>query len=152
MFNRMRNPKSTDSPAIFVHAGAGFHSTANEHVHLQACNEYGTYPAPKFRLLTFQSACQAAMGILSAGGSAVDAVEIAIKILEDREITNAGYGSNLSMDGVVECDALVVDHMGKSGGVGAIARKSSALVVRSYTEKMSRGKEPNLCGKKGPRS
>jgi taspase (threonine aspartase 1) len=69
------------------------------------------------------------MGILAAGGSAVDAVEMAIKILEDREITNAGYGSNLSMDGVVECDALVVDHLGKSGGVGAIARKSSTLVL-----------------------
>jgi taspase, threonine aspartase, 1 len=69
------------------------------------------------------------MGILLAGGSSVDAVEMAIKVLEDREITNAGYGSNLSMDGVVECDALVVDHMGKSGGVGAIARKFSLLFV-----------------------
>lgn len=79
-------------------------------------------PPLRYRLLTSSSACQAAMQILLAGGSAVDAVEMAIKVLEDREITNAGFGSNLSMDGVVECDALVVDHMGKSGGVGAIAR------------------------------
>lgn len=110
-------------PAIFVHAGAGFHSTANEHVHLQACNEYASLCSPRYHLLTISSACQAAMQILLSGGSSVDAVEMAIKVLEDREITNAGYGSNLSMDGVVECDALVVDHMGKSGGVGAIARK-----------------------------
>ena len=26
--------------AIFVHAGAGYHSTTNEHIHLGACNEY----------------------------------------------------------------------------------------------------------------
>lgn len=25
--------------AIFVHAGAGYHSTTNEHIHLGACNE-----------------------------------------------------------------------------------------------------------------
>lgn len=65
------------------------------------------------------------MALLKGGGSAVEAVELAVKVLEDREITNAGYGSNLSMDGVVECDAVIIDDEGKSGGVGAIARKSS---------------------------
>lgn len=64
------------------------------------------------------------MNVLKTGGSAVDAVEIAIKCLEDREITNAGFGSNLAMDGVVECDALIVDHNGRSGGAGAVARES----------------------------
>lgn len=55
-------------------------------------------------------------------GSSIDAVEAAIKLLEDREITNAGYGSNLAMDGVVECDASIIDHFGRSGAVGAVAR------------------------------
>jgi taspase (threonine aspartase 1) len=73
--------------------------------------------------LTCSSSAKAAMAILRNGGSAVDAVELAIKCLEDREITNAGYGSNLAMDGVVECDAVVVDHNGRSGGAGAVARK-----------------------------
>lgn len=29
--------KKRATPAIFVHAGAGFHSHQNEHVHLEAC-------------------------------------------------------------------------------------------------------------------
>lgn len=63
------------------------------------------------------------MAILRGGGSAVDAVEMAIRVLEDREITNAGYGSNLAMDGTVECDAVMVDHYGRSGGAGAVSRE-----------------------------
>ena len=64
-----------------------------------------------------------AMQVLKAGGTAVDAVEAAIKVLEDKEITNAGYGSNLSIDGIVEADATIVDHLGRSGACGAAARK-----------------------------
>lgn len=60
------------------------------------------------------------MSFLRAGASATQAVEAAIKYLEDREITNAGFGSNLTMDGIVECDATVVDHLGRSGACGAV--------------------------------
>lgn len=67
-------------------------------------------------------ACTSGRDILSVGGTAIEAVEAVIKHLENREITNAGYGSNLSIDGVVECDASMVDHLGRSGGVGAVTR------------------------------
>lgn len=76
------------------------------------------------------------MTFLNNGGDAVDAVEIAIKVLEDREITNAGYGSNLAMDGTVECDATIVDHYGRSGAVGAIAREASYILSQSCFSKL----------------
>ncbi|KAF1936070.1 N-terminal nucleophile aminohydrolase [Clathrospora elynae] len=116
-----RSPPIDDVCCIYVHAGAGYHSHQNEKIHLEACND----------------ACQLAMLIMKNGGSALDAVEAAIKTLEDREITNAGYGSNLAMDGIVECDASVVDHYGRSGAVGAVAQIknpiSLARMVHDHT-------------------
>lgn len=100
------NIKAIPLFAIFVHAGAGDVCERNERKHLQACED----------------AARQAMILLKAGDSAVAAVEAAIKSLEDNEITNAGYGSNLSMDGHVECDATLVDHYGRSGAVGAVGQ------------------------------
>lgn len=65
------------------------------------------------------------MVFLRNGGSAVDGVEMALKSLEDNEITNSGYGSNLSLDGTVECDASIMEESGRSGAVGAVDRKSA---------------------------
>jgi taspase (threonine aspartase 1) len=68
------------------------------------------------------------MRFLKAGASATEAVEAALRVLEDKEITNAGYGSNLSIDGTVECDATIVDHLGRSGACGATPSKLPYLV------------------------
>lgn len=68
-----------------------------------------------------------AMKVLKQGGTAVDAVEAAVRVLEDREITNAGYGSNLCITGRVEGDATVVDHLGRSGACGATPRKAPII-------------------------
>lgn len=60
------------------------------------------------------------MALLRNGGSAVDGVEMALKCLEDNEITNCGFGSNLTVDGSVECDASIMEENGRCGAVGAV--------------------------------
>lgn len=69
------------------------------------------------------------MVFLRNGGSAVDGVEMALKSLEDNEITNSGYGSNLSLDGTVECDASIMEESGRSGAVGAVDRKYTLFLL-----------------------
>ncbi|KAF8445531.1 nucleophile aminohydrolase [Terfezia claveryi] len=102
-----------DYSAVFVHAGAGYHSKPNEPVHLKACGD----------------ACKAAMVLLKNGGSAADAVEMAVRVLEDAEITNSGYGSNLSLDGTVECDAVIMEGGGLSGAVGALCHVQNPICL-----------------------
>lgn len=94
--------------------------------------------------LTLPSAASAGMRVLRTGGCAEDAVEIAIKILEDREITNAGYGSNLPIDGHAECDAIMIDHLGRSGACGAVAREQTLRNTETRELMLCRDQEPRF--------
>lgn len=59
--------------------------------------------------------------VLEDGGSAVDAVEAAVRALEDRPSFNAGYGSAPNSEGVVQMDAAIMEGSTlKAGAVGAI--------------------------------
>ena len=57
--------------------------------------------------------------VLSNGGNSIDAVERAIRHLEDDETFDAGRGSHLNAAGHVELDASIMD--GKSFRCGAVA-------------------------------
>jgi beta-aspartyl-peptidase (threonine type) len=61
--------------------------------------------------------------VLSRGGTALDAVEEAVVVLEDDETFDAGRGSFLNEDGKVQLDALIMDGGTlRAGGVGCVER------------------------------
>jgi beta-aspartyl-peptidase (threonine type) len=61
--------------------------------------------------------------ILSRGGSAIDAVEAAVIVLENDPTFDAGRGSFLTSDGRVQLDALLMDGgRMKAGGVACVER------------------------------
>lgn len=66
-------------------------------------------------------ALDAGWKVLSRGGTALDAVEEAIVILEDDETFDAGKGSFLTRDGRVQLDALLMDGATlRAGGIGCV--------------------------------
>jgi beta-aspartyl-peptidase (threonine type) len=70
-----------------------------------------------------RSALNAGWTVLQRGGSALDAVEEAIVILEDDETFDAGRGSFLNREGKVQMDALLMDGSTlRAGGVGCVER------------------------------
>ncbi|HXX00518.1 MAG TPA: isoaspartyl peptidase/L-asparaginase [Candidatus Acidoferrales bacterium] len=68
-----------------------------------------------------KNALAAGWRVLDRGGSALDAVEEAVVIMEDDETFDAGRGSFLNRDGKVQLDALIMDGATlRAGGVGCV--------------------------------
>jgi len=66
-----------------------------------------------------EAALDAGAAILAAGGSALDAVEAAARLLEEDPMFNAGRGSVLTAEGAIELDAAIMD--GRERRAGAVA-------------------------------
>jgi beta-aspartyl-peptidase (threonine type) len=85
----------------------------------------GAWDIPDEAVDACKSGCHRALAagwsILSNGGSALDAVEAAVIVLEDDPVFDAGFGSHLNLDGRVECDAIVMDGATlRAGSVAAL--------------------------------
>jgi beta-aspartyl-peptidase (threonine type) len=93
-------------PAIVVHGGAGRFDRVRTDAHVERIGA------------GLSGALDAGWAVLSAGGSAVDAVVEAVAYLEDSGRFNAGRGSVTTSDGSVEFDASVMN--ASTGRVGAI--------------------------------
>ncbi len=108
---------SEGSYGVLVHGGAG----RVDSVHLEA------------RKLACAAAAQAASDVLRSGGSALDAVQRAVELMEDAPVLNAGTGGALTEDGTLELDASIMEgtHL-RAGAVCALPPfKHPVAIARS---------------------
>ncbi|QNE32789.1 isoaspartyl peptidase/L-asparaginase [Sphingomonas sp. NBWT7] len=82
-------------------------------------------------------ALEAGSAILAKGGAALDAVEAAIKVLEDDPHFNAGRGAVLTWDGHNELDAAIMDGRTRAAGAvaGVTATRHPVSLARAVMEK-----------------
>jgi len=106
-----------------------------------------------------QAAAEAGWAVLRSGGSAAEAVEAAIRVLESDQTFNAGFGSVLNANGEVELDAAIMD--GSNLAWGAIAAvqgvrhpiavarelmyERPTLLVSEHAERFAAEKQLEMC-------
>jgi beta-aspartyl-peptidase (threonine type) len=101
--------KSKPNPiAIAVHGGAGVIDRATMTPEKEAA-----YRA------ALETSLKAGHAILAAGGSSLDAVTAAVKVLEDSPLFNAGKGAVFTLEGKNELDAAIME--GRTRRAGAVA-------------------------------
>ncbi len=91
-------------PALIVHGGCGTPPPGEEDARQAAC----------------EHAAEAGWRVLQAGNSALDAVETAVRALEDEPLLNAGTGAYLQADGVARLDASIMSGDGRAGSVAQV--------------------------------
>jgi beta-aspartyl-peptidase (threonine type) len=81
-------------------------------------------------------ALDAGGAILGQGGKALDAVEAAVRVLEDDPLFNAGRGSALTIDGAAELDAAIMDGSNRAAGsvAGVTATRNPVTLARAVME------------------
>jgi beta-aspartyl-peptidase (threonine type) len=114
-----------DNFSLMIHGGAG----ALEHIRREGSE--GAFMESMRRIL------DQGRHILAQGGSALDAVEVCARFLEDDPLYNAGHGSVLNEYGEVEMDASIMD--GRDLDAGAVAGitnvKNPITLARRVMEK-----------------
>ena len=125
---RARMTTARTLPAIAVHGGAGNLGPDDP-------ASFGGPDAP--RLSGVRRAAEEALALLTRGGSALDAVELAVRMLEDDPTYNAGTGACLTAAGDVELDASIMDGGSLRCGAVAVVRdvKNPVSLARAVMER-----------------
>jgi beta-aspartyl-peptidase (threonine type) len=86
---------------------------------------------------SLNAALTAGSNVLGGGGSSLDAVEAAIRVLEDDPLFNAGRGAVFTADGRNELDASIMDgSTRKAGAVAGVTRTRNPIsLARAVMEK-----------------
>jgi beta-aspartyl-peptidase (threonine type) len=119
-------PAPSSAWKIVVHGGAGI-------------LERGVITADQEREVraALGNALQTGADILTGGGKALDAVEAAVKKLEDNPHFNAGRGSVFTYQGTQELDAAIMEGSERRSGAvaGASATRNPVSLARAVMEK-----------------
>ena len=115
-------------PLIAIHGGAGTLSRS-----LVTDAQKAAYHTALNDILLAGQTC------LAEGGSALDAVTLAVSLFEDCPLFNAGHGAVFTRDETHELDAAVMDGDGlRAGAVAGVSRiKHPVLAARAVMEKTS---------------
>lgn len=84
-----------------------------------------------------RDALTAGYRVLEDGGTSLDAVEAAVKVLEDNPLFNAGRGSSLNEKAEVEMDAAIMNGKDRKSGAVSIVKnvKNPVSLARAIMEK-----------------
>jgi len=114
---------------LLIHGGAGVMRRAEMTPEMDAAYRAG-----------LNAALDAGTRVLAGGGTALDAVEASVRVLEDNPNFNAGKGAVLTREGVAELDASIMDGRDRSAGAVAQVRtvKNPIRAARYVMEKSGR--------------
>jgi len=112
--------------AIAIHGGAGAAPRASLSAEREARYRAG-----------LAAALDAGYAILEQGGTSLDAVTLAVRMLEDDPMFNAGHGAALTREGAAELDAAIMDGRNMRAGAVASVRhvKNPVQLARHVMEK-----------------
>jgi beta-aspartyl-peptidase (threonine type) len=110
---------------IVIHGGAGSMTPEN----LGAAEETAARQA-------LAAALEAGAAILRSGGASLDAVQAAVRVLEDDPHFNAGRGSVFTAEGRIECDAAIMEGADRNAGAvaGVRSTRNPILLARAVMD------------------